>query len=48
MQRIRYTGDGWGEKQIKHGKVTQIIIIITQIITTITRVKDYQEKMLWL
>lgn len=26
MQRIRYTGDGWGEKQTKHGKVTQIII----------------------
>ena len=44
MQRIRYTGDGRGEKQTKHGKMTQIIISKDLLSSAAT--EKYQEEML--
>lgn len=43
MQRIRYTGDGRGEKQTKHGKVTQIII--SKDLLPSSGIEEYQEEM---
>lgn len=44
MQKIRYAGAGRGEKQTKHGKITQIII--SKDLLPSSGIEKYQEEML--